>query len=122
MGESQRVLSRAAGRLDARIIFVGEAPGRLGADGSGVPFHGDKAGNNFEELLDRVGLTRYAIFVTNAALCNPKDEYGNNSTPKKAEIEACSGFLRRQIDLVDAPVVVSVGSAALYAMSLIQPH
>src|ERR1700722_9261259 len=74
MSGSQRVLSRAAGQLDARVMFIGEAPGRLGADGSGIPFHGDKAGNNFEELLERVGLTRYAIFVTNAALCNPKDE------------------------------------------------
>jgi uracil-DNA glycosylase family 4 len=122
MSGSQRVLNRGAGRPDARVMFVGEAPGRLGADGSGVPFHGDKAGANFEELLEQVGLSRHNIFVTNAVLCNPKDHVGNNSPPAKSELEACSRFLRRQIDLVDPAIVVPLGGVALNATSLIENH
>ena len=53
MTGSARVLSGAAGHLDSRIMFVGEAPGRLGADNSGIPFHGDTAGHNFEQLLEQ---------------------------------------------------------------------
>ena len=79
MNESARVLSRAAGRIDAKIMFIGEAPGRLGADSSEIPFHGDKAGHNFEELLEFAGLTRASVFVTNAVLCNPRDASGNNA-------------------------------------------
>jgi uracil-DNA glycosylase len=51
MKGSQRVLNYSAGNLEAKIMFIGEAPGRLGADESGIPFHGDKAGNNFEILI-----------------------------------------------------------------------
>ena len=81
MEGSKRVLNRAAGALNATIMFIGEAPGRLGADASEIPFHGDKAGHNFEELLEGASLSRADIFVTNAVLCNPKDENGNNAPP-----------------------------------------
>src|SRR5213080_3667840 len=108
MATSERVLGYAAGNLDAKVMFIGEAPGRLGADTSQIPFHGDKSGENFERLLDQAGLTRYETFVTNAVLCNPKDSNGNNATPTLSEIENCSGFLRRQIGLVEARIVVTL--------------
>jgi uracil-DNA glycosylase family 4 len=122
MENSQRVLSRGAGPLDAAVMFVGEAPGRLGADGSEIAFHGDKSGHNFEDLLDQVGLSRYSIFVTNAVLCNPRDEQGNNSTPNKVEVSNCSRFLKRQIDLIDPKIVVTLGSTALGAVSAVELH
>src|SRR5437773_2381420 len=59
MNSSQRVIGHASGRIDAPIMFIGEAPGRLGADSSAIPFHGDKAGDNFESLIEQVGLSRY---------------------------------------------------------------
>src|SRR5579872_1859340 len=86
MCNSRRVLSRSAGPLNAVIMFIGEAPGRLGADESGLPFHGDKAGHNFEALLRHVGLSRYDVFVTNAVLCNPRDTAGNNAPPSRQEL------------------------------------
>ncbi len=46
-----RVLSEKNGSIDSKIIFIGEAPGRLGADRTGIPFYGDQAGKNFERLL-----------------------------------------------------------------------
>jgi uracil-DNA glycosylase family 4 len=122
MNGSARVLNRAAGRIDAPIMFIGEAPGRLGADSSEIPFHGDKAGHNFEELLEFAGLTRASAFVTNAVLCNPKDEKGNNAPPNQSEIENCSGYLRQQIDLISPKIVVTLGGCALRAVSLVESH
>jgi len=122
MNGSQRVIGHASGRLDAPIMFIGEAPGRLGADASAIPFHGDKAGDNFESLLEQVGLSRYDCFITNAILCNPKDSKGNNSTPSRTELSNCSFFLKHQVDLVGAQVVVTLGAQALAAVNLIEPH
>ena len=110
---SLRVLNRSAGSLSADIMFVGEAPGRLGADNSGIPFHGDKSGHNFEELLEFANISRSIIFVTNAVLCNPKDIHGNNSTPSKTEINNCSNHLLKQIKIINPKIVVTLGSVAL---------
>jgi uracil-DNA glycosylase family 4 len=122
MNGSQRVIGHASGRMDAPIMFIGEAPGRLGADASAIPFHGDKAGDNFESLLEQVGLSRYDCFITNAILCNPKDDKGNNATPSRDELSNCAPFLRRQLDLVDPKIVVTLGAQALAAIGRIEPH
>jgi uracil-DNA glycosylase family 4 len=122
MRDSARVLSFAAGNLNARVMFIGEAPGRLGADQTEIPFHGDASGNNFEEFLAFAGLRRDAVFVTNAALCNPKGDRGNNATPNPLELQNCSGFLRRQIQLVDPAIVVTLGSVALRATDVLESH
>lgn len=122
MNESARVLGLGCGPLSANLVFIGEAPGRLGADGSHLPFHGDKSGHNFETLIEHVGLSRYQVFVTNAVLCNPKDETGNNATPSALEISNCAPFLREQLEILDPKVVVSLGAVALKACSLVDPH
>ncbi len=122
MNNSTRVLSRAAGPLGAKIMFIGEAPGRLGADETGIPFHGDKAGHNFDELIGFVGIDRNEIFVTNAVLCNPKDEKGNNAPPSRTEIANCSNHLRQQIELVNPRMVVTLGGAGLRAAALVHWH
>ena len=122
MEGSSRVLGHASGSTEAKLMFIGEAPGRLGADASAIPFHGDKAGSNFEKLLRHVGLSRYDLFITNAALCNPKDERGNNATPTDAELRNCSKWLKQQIELVDPEIVVTLGARSLAALNLIEPH
>jgi uracil-DNA glycosylase family 4 len=122
MSGSQRVIGHASGRIGAPIMFIGEAPGRLGADASAIPFHGDRAGDNFESLIEQVGLSRHDCFITNAILCNPKDDKGNNATPNRAEIANCAQFLKRQIDIVDPCIVVSLGAQALSAIGLIERH
>ncbi|OWQ45262.1 uracil-DNA glycosylase [Roseateles noduli] len=122
MAESARVLGAGCGSLSAKVMFIGEAPGRLGADASELPFHGDKSGHNFESLLEQVGLSRYDAFVTNAVLCNPKDENGNNATPSPSEVANCARFLQEQLELVDAPVVVTLGAVALRATALVTAH
>ncbi|MFZ6768034.1 uracil-DNA glycosylase family protein [Undibacterium sp. Di26W] len=122
MCDSERVLGPASGSLNAKVLFIGEAPGRLGADESQIPFHGDKSGHNFEALLEQVQLSRYELFVTNAVLCNPRDEKGNNATPTTTEIKNCANFLKKQIELVDPQIVVTLGGTALKACSLVEEH
>src|ERR1043166_614362 len=122
MRNSARVLNYSAGNLNADLFFIGEAPGRLGADETEVPFHGDTSGRNFEDLLSFAGVSRNDVFVTNAVLCNPKNEDGNNSTPTLGEAANCHPFLRRQIELVSPKIVVPLGNTALRALAGIEPH
>jgi uracil-DNA glycosylase family 4 len=116
------VLSELNGSPDARIMFIGEAPGRKGADRTRVPFSGDQSGANFDRFLNSIKLTRKDIFITSAALCNPRSESGANRKPTQKELNNCSDFLRRTIDLVDPQVIVTLGSVALEALKRIQSH
>jgi uracil-DNA glycosylase family 4 len=122
MCNSSRVLSFAAGNLHAKLMFIGEAPGRLGADQTEIPFHGDAAGKNFEDHLASSGILRDQVFISNAVLCNPKDDRGNNSSPNPQEMLNCSAFLRRQIELINPSIVVALGSVALRSTALIEYH
>lgn len=122
MSDSQRVLNRSGGALKADIMFIGEAPGRLGAENSGIPFHGDKSGHNFEELLEFAKLDRSLIFVTNAVLCNPRDEEGNNSTPTKIEIQNCADHLAEQIRIINPKIIVTLGATALESTRFTSQH
>ena len=105
-------------------MFIGEAPGRLGANETAIPFHGDQsAGDNFEQLLSRAEISRYDCFITNAApLCNPRDENGNNATPNRQEVLNCSHFLKTQIRLADPVIIVTLGGLALSSLKNIEPH
>lgn len=122
MTESRRVLSDLNGNWGAKALFVAEAPGRLGAQLTGIPLSQDRTGQRFEELLNAIGWSRSCVFVTNAVLCNPRDKNGNNDKPLASEIGNCSGFLRRTIDLVNPILLVALGSVALEALKNIQPH
>lgn len=116
------VLGWANGPVPARVMFVGEAPGRLGAARTGVPFVGDQSARNLARLLAAAGWSREQVFITNAVLCHPADGAGRNRTPKANEIRQCSGWLARQIAAVDPLVVVALGAVALRALDLIEPH
>src|SRR5215217_5796217 len=116
------VLSELNGSPDARIMFIGEAPGRKGADRTRVPFSGDQSGANLDRFLSSINLTRQEIFITSAALCNPRSESGANRKPTQKELSNCSSFLRRTIELVDPRVIVTLGSVALEALKRIQYH
>jgi DNA polymerase len=122
MCERTAVLSELNGSVTARIMFIGEAPGRKGADQTRVPFSGDQSGKNFDRFLASIGLGREQIFITSAALCNPRTESGANRKPSKAELTNCSGFLRRTLALIDPVVIVTLGSVALDALKVIESH
>jgi uracil-DNA glycosylase len=118
----RRVLGPGNGPLDTRVLFVAEAPGRLGGDRTGVPLVSDQSGRNFTRLLEGIGWRREDVFVSNAVLCNPRDAGGRNDTPTSAEMRNCSAHLRDLLDLLDPPYVVALGRTALSALALIAPH
>jgi len=103
-------------------MFVAEAPGRLGAEVTGVPLFGDRTGDRFEQLLKAMCWSRSAIFITNAVLCNPRDSKGNNDRPTTAEIYNCSDLLKRTLDVVNPRLVVALGRVALEALGRIVNH
>ena len=122
MCDRTAVLSTLNGTLAARVMFVGEAPGRKGADRTHVPFSGDQSGKNFDRFIASIGLARDDIFITSAALCNPRTDSGANRKPTKGEVANCSPFLRRAIEIIDPRVVVTLGSVALEALKNIEWH
>ncbi len=116
------VLGPANGGVAAEVLFVGEAPGRLGAGRTGVPFSGDESGKRFDQLLASAGLSRERVFVANAVLCLPLDAQGRNRTPTRTEVRACAPWLTAILGLVGAPVVAALGATALAALGGIEPH
>ncbi len=94
------------GTKEADILFVGEAPGRQ-EDKKGRPFVG-RAGNLLDKLLEGIGLDREKVYITNIVLCRPP----NNRDPEEEEIEKCTNYLDKHIDLVDPEVIVPLGSFA----------
>lgn len=116
------VLSHLNGAVAARVMFIGEAPGRQGGDRTRVPFTGDQSGRNFDRYLASIELKRERIFITNAVLCNPRKESGANRKPTVAEIINCSKFLRRLIELIDPRVIVTLGAVSLDALRSIEYH
>lgn len=122
MCERKRVLSELNGNINTKVIFVAEAPGRLGAESTGIPLFGDATGNNFETFLSNIGWSRNDVFITNAILCNPQDNDGKNDTPTKEEICNCSYYLNMVLELIKPDVLVTIGAKALEALSAIVEH
>jgi uracil-DNA glycosylase family 4 len=85
------------------VVLVGEAPGAQ-EDETGRPFVG-RSGVLLDQLLAEAGLDRAQAAVLNVVKCRPP----GNRTPKAPEVARCSGWLRRQLELLDAPVVVALG-------------
>ncbi|MBS1812249.1 MAG: uracil-DNA glycosylase [Acidobacteria bacterium] len=122
MRERQAVLSPLNGTLTPKVMFIAEAPGRNGADRTRIPFHGDASGTTFEKLLASIKLTRAEIFITNTVLCSPRKPSGANDKPTRGEIRNCSHFLHRTIEVINPPVIATLGAVALEALKLIAPH
>lgn len=94
------------GTPQADILFVGEGPGRQ-EDKQGKPFVG-RAGELLDELLDDIDLDREEVYITNIVLCRPP----NNRDPEDQEIEKCTPYLDKHIDIIDPEVIVPLGSFA----------
>ena len=89
-----------------RLVLVGEAPGAT-EDETGRPFVG-RSGALLDQLLAEAGMDRAQAAVLNVVKCRPP----GNRTPKTPEVVRCSGWLRRQLDLLDPTVVVALGLSA----------
>ncbi len=122
LADKTAVLSGLNGNLTPKVLFIGEAPGRVGADRTRRPFYGDKSGDNFQKLLDSIGLHRDDIFITSAVMCSPRSATDANRKPTRSEIRNCSAYLKRVLELIRPPVIATLGGVALEALSLIAYH
>ena len=103
-GRTQTVFG--AGNSNARVLLVGEAPGR-NEDLQGEPFVG-AAGQNLNRLLTLAGLTREEVYIANVLKCRPP----SNRDPRPEEIELCAPFLREQTRTIDPEFIVPMGNFA----------
>ncbi|MCX5481547.1 uracil-DNA glycosylase [Kaistia geumhonensis] len=101
-----RSLVFADGNPNARIMLVGEAPGRE-EDLQGVPFVG-RSGQLLDRMLAAIGLGRQDVYIANVVPWRPP----GNRTPTPEETAICRPFIRRQIELVDPDVLICLGGAA----------
>ncbi len=92
--------------VGARVMLIGEAPGAQ-EDMAGVPFVG-RSGQLLDTLLVEAGLVRAEVAIANVLKCRPP----GNRKPKRAEVERCTPWLRRQIELVDPLVLCTLGGTA----------
>ncbi len=102
------------GRVDADIMFIGEAPG-VREDETGRPFVG-AAGKLLTELIESIGLKRGDVYITNIVKCRPP----GNRDPRDEEIDTCLPYLLRQIRLIEPKVIVALGRHAgrvLYSLA-----
>ncbi len=95
-----------AGCPDARVMLIGEAPGK-NEDACGQPFVG-AAGKNLDALLECAGLSREDVYIANVLKCRPP----TNRNPRAQEIQACADYLRAQTRIVDPEVIVTLGNFA----------
>jgi len=101
------------GPENATLLFIGEAPG-WHEDQQGRPFVGP-AGKYLEELLASIGLKREQVYIANVIKCRPP----SNRDPLPGEIQACSKWLARQIELIHPKMIVTLGR---YSMAKYFPN
>lgn len=94
------------GNPDAKILFIGEAPG-ANEDKQGRPFVG-RAGEILNELLASIGLKREDVYIANVLKCRPP----RNRVPLKEEIAQCAQTLGEQIKIIDPRIIVPMGNSA----------
>ena len=100
----------ADGDPAARLLFVGEAPGR-DEDAQGLPFVG-RAGQLLNKMIAAIDLKREAVYICNVLKCRPPD----NRVPAPDEVERCRPFLERQIELVNPALICALGLSAAQAL------
>ena len=102
------------GNPKAKVMFVGEAPG-ADEDAQGEPFVG-RAGQLLNKIIDAVGMKREEVFICNILKCRPP----NNREPLPSEMELCTPYLSKQIELIKPQFIICLGRTS--AQWLLQTH
>ena len=95
------------GSHDAKILFIGEAPGKKEAE-TGIPFCG-ASGKFLDELLAHINIPREEVYIANIL----KDRPPENRDPSREEIELYTPFLERQIEIIEPKVIATLGRFAM---------
>lgn len=106
--QSRHSIVFGVGNPHARVMFIGEAPGR-NEDLQGEPFVG-AAGEDLNGILSLAGLKREDVYIANVLKCRPP----GNRNPRPEEVLACSPFLREQIRSIWPDIIVTLGNPATH--------
>jgi DNA polymerase len=106
LAQKRNRLVFGAGSAQAKLLFVGEAPGH-DEDMQGLPFVG-KAGQLLTKIIEAIGLTRQEVFICNVLKCRPP----GNRNPQPIEIQNCEPYLIRQIEIIKRKVICALGTFA----------
>lgn len=114
------------GDFNADIFIIGEAPGRLGADMTGVPFTQDRSGVFLQKLLCKLGFNESEpecihpilkrVYITNIVKCNPQSNNGTNRSPVTEEISSCMNYLEKELEIIRPKLVITLGLPASKVM------
>jgi DNA polymerase len=104
--ESRTNVVFGAGNEEARLVFVGEAPG-ADEDRQGQPFVG-RAGQKLTQIIEAIGLSRSEVYITNVLKCRPP----GNRNPLPEEVRACEPYLVEQLKLIKPKVICALGTFA----------
>jgi DNA polymerase len=110
LGKTRRCLVFGVGNPQARLVLVGEAPGRE-EDEKGEPFVGE-AGRLLDRILFAMGLQRDEVYICNVLKCRPPD----NRNPEAGEVATCEPFLIRQLAAIRPQVIVALGLFAVQTL------
>ena len=99
------------GNPNADLMFIGEAPGR-DEDIQGEPFVG-RAGQLLTDIIKAMKLTRDQVYIANVIKCRPPE----NRNPEPDELDACRPYIRRQVELIQPKVIVTLGRFALQSLT-----
>lgn len=103
---TRRHLVFGAGNPEAKLVFVGEAPGRE-EDLQGLPFVG-RAGQLLTKIIESIKLERNDVYIANILKCRPPD----NRNPLPTEILACEEYLVRQLEIIRPKIICALGKFA----------
>jgi DNA polymerase len=106
LGSSRTNAVPGEGNPDARIMFIGEAPG-ADEDAQGRPFVG-RAGQLLDKIITACGLKRSDVFIGNILKCRPPE----NRDPRAEEIISCLPYLQKQIEIIEPEIIVALGAHA----------
>jgi uracil-DNA glycosylase family 4 len=110
LGYGRTNLVFGVGSPQARLVFVGEGPGRE-EDEVGLPFVGE-AGRLLTRMIKAMGLNREEVYICNVVKCRPP----KNRDPEEDEIETCLPFLKEQLNLIRPQVICTLGRIAAQAL------
>ena len=113
LAASRKTVVFGVGSIDAKLMFVGEAPG-ADEDEQGEPFVG-KAGQLLTKIIQAMGLERSEVYIGNILKCRPDTpgQSSGNRKPTTDEMATCIPFLHEQIDLIRPKVLVALGATAV---------